>query len=70
MVFDNVPLSDILTQMAAYYQVRVVYARPEARHIRLYFTWDRQKPLQQNLDILNAFEHIHISYAEQTIKVE
>ena len=38
--------------------------------IRLYFTWDRQKPLRQNIDILNAFEHIHISYAEQTIKVE
>ena len=70
VVFDNVPLSDILTQMAAHYQVRVVYARPEARHIRLYFTWDRQKPLRQNIDILNAFEHIHISYVEQTIKVE
>ncbi len=70
VVFDNVKLGDILTQMAAYYKARVEYAHPETQHIRLYFTWDRQKPLQQNIELLNAFEHIHISYTGQTIKVE
>ena len=34
------------------------------------FNWDKQRSLQQNIEILNAFDRINISYVNGTLKVE
>ena len=70
MVFDNAELKDVLTLFASFYQVKVEYLNAEAQHVRLFFNWDKQRSLQQNIEILNAFDRINISYSNGTLKVE
>ena len=70
MVFDNAELKDLLTLFASFYQVKVEYQNAEAQHVRLFFNWDKQRSLQQNIEILNAFDRINISYSNGTLKVE
>lgn len=70
VVFEDAPLSDILSQMAEFYQVKVVYHNEEAAKIRLYFNWDKNKSLGDCIKILNAFDRINISYSDSTLTVE
>lgn len=70
MVFDNAELKDVLTLFASFYHVKVEYQNVEAQHVRLFFNWDKQRSLQLNIEILNAFDRINISYGDGTLKVE
>lgn len=70
MVFDNAELKDVLTLFASFYQVKVEYQNEEAQHVRLFFNWDKLRSLQQNIEILNAFDRINISYENGCLKVE
>ncbi len=72
VVFDNVELGDVVAQLAAFYHVKVEFADAGSRHVRVFFNWDKTKTLQQNIEILNAFERIQITYSpdNETIKVE
>ena len=64
VVFDNTELATILTQMADFYHVKVKYDNADTQHVRLFFNWNNTKTLEQNLEILNAFDRIQIEYAE------
>lgn len=70
VVFDNAELGTVVTQLAAFYHTKVVFENEEARHIRVFFNWDKTKTLSQNLDILNAFERIQIMEDHGTLKVK
>lgn len=70
VVFDNAELGDVVSQLAAFYHVKVEFDNAEAQHIRIFFNWDKTKTLKQNLDILNAFERIQITEENGTLKVE
>ncbi len=70
VVFDNAELKDVLTLFASFYQVKVEYQNEEAQHVRLFFNWDKQRSLQQNIEILNAFDRINISYENGCLKVK
>lgn len=70
MVFDNAELGTILTQMADFYHVKVEYVNANTQHVRLFFNWNKTKTLEQNLELLNAFDRIQIEYVEGIIKVK
>ncbi len=70
VVFENAELGDILSQMANFYHVKVVYKNEETSKIRLYFNWDKQQSLNHCLEILNGFDRINIIYSDNTITVE
>ena len=70
VVFDNTELGDVVSQLAAFYHVKVEYGKAESQHIRIFFNWDKTKTLKQNLEILNAFERIQITEVDGTLKVE
>ena len=70
VVFDNAELGDVISQLAAFYQVKVEFDNAESQHIRIFFNWDKTKTLQQNLAILNAFDRIQIKEENGTLKVE
>lgn len=70
VVFENVELKEILTQMSAFYQVKIVYANEEAAKTRLYFNWDKSKSLDSCIDILNGFDRINLTRADGAITVE
>ena len=70
VVFDNAELGTILTQMADFYHVKVDYANANTQHVRLFFNWNKTKTLEQNLELLNAFDRIQIEYVEGTLMVK
>lgn len=70
VVFENAELHEVVSQMAAFYHVKVEFANKDARHIRVFFNWDKKKTLQQNVDILNVFDRIQIENENGTLKVE
>ena len=70
VVFDNAELGNVITQLAAFYHVKVEFDNAETQHTRIFFNWDKAKTLQQNLDILNAFDRIQITEENGTLKVE
>lgn len=70
VVFDNAELGTILTQMTDFYHVKVRYDNADTQHVRLFFNWNKMKTLEQNLEILNAFDRIQIEYAEGELVVK
>ena len=70
VVFDNAELGTILTQMADFYHVKVEYVNANTQHVRLFFNWNKTKTLEQNLELLNAFDRIQIEYVEGTLMVK
>ena len=70
VVFDNAELGIILIQMADFYHVKVEYMNANTQHIRLFFNWNKTKTLEQNLEILNAFDRIQIEYIDGTLLVK
>ena len=70
IVFDDAELATILNQMAAYYHVEVVFQRKQSKHVRLYFRWNRQKSLSQQLELLNAFDRINLTLSDHTLIVD
>ena len=70
VVFDNAELGTILTQMAYFYHVKVEYVNANTQHVRLFFNWNKTKSLEQNLEILNAFDRIQIEFADGTLTVK
>lgn len=69
MLFDNVELKDILTEMGKHYGKKVIF-QTNTEHLRLRFEWNKQLPLQQNIQILNGFEHINIVLEDNKIIVK
>ena len=70
VVFDNAELGDVVSQLAAFYNVKVEFDNAESQHVRIFFNWDKTKTLEQNLEILNAFERIQITEVDGTLRVE
>ena len=70
VVFDNTELGTILMQMADFYQVKVEYMNANTQHVRLFFNWNKTKTLEQNMELLNAFDRIQIEYADGTLIVK
>ena len=70
VVFDNAELGTVLMQMADFYNVKVEYMNANTQHVRLFFNWNKTKTLEQNLELLNAFDRIQIEYADGTLIVK
>lgn len=70
VVFDNAELGEVVSQLAAFYHVKAEFENAASQHIRIFFNWDKKKTLQQNLEILNAFERIQITEENGILKVE
>lgn len=70
VVFDDAELGTVLMQMADFYHVKVEYMNVNTQHVRLFFNWNKTKTLEQNLELLNAFDRIQIEYANGTLMVK
>lgn len=68
--FDNVPLIDILDEMAESYGVKVAFDNDDVQNVRLYYQWDRSTSLDDNIAMLNAFKHIHIELQGNLLTVK
>ena len=70
VVFENAELKAILGEIATYYNYKVIYKGEEAQHTRLYFTWDKQMPIEEIIDTFNQFNRIHITVKDCQLLVE
>ena len=70
VVFDNAELGTVLMQMADFYHVKVEYMNANTQHVRLFFNWNKTKTLEQNMELLNAFDRIQIEYVEGILIVK
>ena len=70
VVFDDTELGTVLMQMADFYHVKVEYMNANTQHVRLFFNWNKTKTLEQNMELLNAFDRIQIEYVEGILIVK
>ena len=70
VVFDNVPLEKMLTEIAAYYHVEVSFQNDDARQLRFHFVWKREGGLGHAIEKLNRFESLTVRLDENKIIVE
>ena len=69
-IFDNEPLETILSDIAAYYDCKVIFNKDSAKTLRLYFRWDNALTLSEVVESLNNFEQISLTVEDNTIKVD
>ena len=60
VVFDNVPLSRIVHDIAAYHNIQYEVMNKEAGKLRFYFVWKPQDSLQKVVGQLNQFKRVNI----------
>ena len=70
VVFDNVPLENMLTEIAAYYHAEVSFLNDDARQLRFHFVWKHEDGLRHAIDKLNRFESLNVRLDENKIIVE
>ena len=61
-LYDNVPLEQIIGDMAAKYDVQVEWQSHEARSLRLYYRWEPSYSLDKVVDMLNSFQSFTIQH--------
>lgn len=59
-LYDNVPLEQVLNDLAARYNVTVEYRNENARSLRLYYEWQPDYTLDKVIEMLNNFESFSI----------
>ena len=68
IIYRNVALSQIVEQLAVAHNASVIFLA--SADIRLYVELERSWTLQESIDFLNHFEHVHLVLTpEQTIEV-
>ncbi len=69
IIFKDAELETILHEVAAFYECETVYENEKARHLRLYFTWDKTKTIDEVVGTFNKFERLHITREDKKLIV-
>lgn len=69
-LYDNVPLEQILNDLAARYNVTVEYRNTDASSLRLYYEWEPDYTLDKVIEMLNNFESFNIHREDNKLIVE
>ena len=70
VVFDNVPLEEMLPEIAAHYDATVNFGNNKARQLRFRFVWNPQQDIEQVVSDLNQFESLTVTLVDNQITVE
>ena len=70
VIYDNIPLEKMLPEIAAHYDVKVVFANDEARGLRFHFVWNPQQGIDQVISDLNQFERLNATLKDNQITVD
>ena len=70
VVFDNVPLEEMLPEIAAHYDATVNFGNNKARQLRFRFVWNPQQDIEQVVSDLNQFESLTVTLKDNQITVE
>jgi len=67
--FDNEPLDQLLTSIADYYHVEVIFKDDDVRRLRFHYEWRPDAGLDKAIDGLNHFKQVNIEQAGNTLIV-
>ena len=70
VVFDNVPLEEMLPEIAAHYDATVTFGNEKARQLRFRFVWNPQQEIGQVVSDLNQFESLTVTLKDNQITIE
>jgi len=69
-LFEEVPLEQVLAELAAYYGVEVEYRSDDVRSLRLFYQWEPEYSLDKVVEMLNNFDAISIRHEGNQLIVE
>ena len=70
IIYDNIPLEEMLPEIAEHYDVKVTFANDEARQLRFRFVWNPEQGIDQVVSDLNQFERLTVTLMDNQITVE
>lgn len=70
MEFTNESLENILDSITSGSGMEVRYLSDNPRGLRLFFVWDRNRPVRETLESLDGFEQISLSVRNDTVYVK
>ena len=69
-LFEEAPLEQVLTALAAHYGVEVEYRSDDVRSLRLFYQWEPEYTLDKVVEMLNNFEAFSIRHEGKKLIVE
>ena len=63
-LYDNVPLEQIIDDMAARYNVQVEWQSDDVRSLRLYYRWEPSYSIDKVVDMLGSFRSFTIQHTD------
>ncbi|MBQ8990328.1 MAG: DUF4974 domain-containing protein [Prevotella sp.] len=69
-LYDNVPLGEILSELSAYYNIKVEYRTEDAPRLRLFYNWKPEYSLEKVIEMLNNFEWLELELENDTLYVK
>lgn len=70
VIFKDKSFGELISEIADFYGVSVVYKNEKSKELRMYFQWDQTLPLSEIVEQLNNFEQIKINVSDKTITIE
>ena len=68
--FENVAFSQMMAEIAAYYDLQVKFESDETKSLRLYYDWDSHRKIEDVIKELNQFENVDIALQGNEIIVK
>lgn len=69
-LFEEAPLEQVLTELAAYYGVEVEYRTDDVRSLRLFYQWEPEYSIDKVVAMLNNFDAFTIRHEGNQLIVE
>lgn len=70
VLYENVPLEEMLPEMAVHYGYQVEFRNEAVRRLRLFYKWNPTESMEQIVEKLNHFEAVQLRIADQVLIVE
>lgn len=67
LVFYDMPLEDIMTQLTRWYSAKVFYMNPEIKNIRFSGSLDKYDEIEKFIDIIEATQKVNVKINDNTI---
>ncbi len=70
VLFKDVRLDSIMMQMEQHYKVESRFADAQTKAIRMLLKWNKKKPLDEVLNLLNGFERLNVRRENDILIIE
>ena len=69
-IFENVPLDEMVSELASYYNKVADVQNAQAHDLRLYYKWELKDKIENVMDDLNHFDHVNLVLEDDKLIVK